>query len=102
MVEIEATLRGRPSLTDDEVTDLIEVLVDELDERAIDPEVSTRRDGRDVHITICVAVDSDDEMDALTEGLQAIKTAFAAAGVGPAQATAPHDLRSRVLPVQAA
>jgi hypothetical protein len=102
MAEIEATLRGRPTLTDDDVTDLIEAIVDELDEHAIDPEVRTRRDGRDVHITVGVAVDSDDEMEAMSAGFDAIKAAFAVAGVGPARATVPHDLRSRVLPVQAA
>lgn len=101
-VETNVTLDGGGRLDDDEVTDLIEVVIDELDRLTIEPSVGTERLGTDLHIAVEVTVDEDEEFDALTLGLAAIKAAFQAAGIGTAGMVVPRDLRSRVLPLQAA
>lgn len=101
-VEIEVTLRSPRRLTDDEITDVIEAVVDELDQQTVDPSVGTRRLGDDVVVTLALAIDEDEEFDALSLAVTAAKRAFAAAGVGLSGLAEPHDLRSRVLPTLAA
>lgn len=102
LVEIDVTLRSRRRLTDDEITDLIETVVDHLDGVATDPSVGTRREGDDVAVSVAVTIDQAQEFDALAAGVAATKEAFAAAGVGTAGVAEPHELRSRVLPPVAA
>lgn len=102
LVEIDATLGSGRWLTDDEITDLIEVVIDNLDRLPIEPSVGTCRVGDDVSLTVCVTVDEDEEIDALTFGVAVIKAAFHAARIGTAGRVVPRDLRSRVVPLQPA
>jgi hypothetical protein len=101
-IETNVTLDGGGRLDDDEITDMIAMVIDELDQSTTEPSVGTERVGSDLQIVVEVTVDVDEEFDALTFGLAAIKNAFSTAGVGTAGVTAPRDLRSRVLPLQAA
>lgn len=102
LVEIDLNLDSSRRLTDDEITDLIESLVDGLDGVDAEPSVGTERMGQDLHITVGVTVDVDEEFDALARGVALIKTAFESAGIGTAGLVVPRDLQSRVLPLQAA
>jgi hypothetical protein len=102
LVEIDVMLSGPRRLTDDEVTDLVETIVDHLDERSVDPSVGTRRQGDDVAVSVVVTIAEAQEFDAMAAGVAATKAAFVAAGVGAAGVAEPHDLRSRVLPPVAA
>lgn len=102
LVEIDLTLSSERLLTDDEITDLIETVVDELDRLPIEPSVGTRRVDDQVHVTVGVTVDEVEEFEALTFGVAAVKAAFHAAGVGTAGLVVPRDLRSRVVPLQPA
>lgn len=97
-----ATLGSDRRLADDEITDMIETVVDDLDLVALDPSVGTVRVGDDVEVTVSMAVDEPDEWNALTRGVSAMRTAFHAAGIGTAGLVVPRDLRSHVTPVQAA
>jgi hypothetical protein len=101
-VEIAATLGSGRRLTDDEITDMIESVVDDLDQLVLDPSVGTIRVGDDVVITVSAAVDEREEWDALAAGVSAVKGAFRAAGIGTAGFAVPRDLRSQVTPLQAA
>ncbi len=62
VVELVATLGAGRRLTDDEITDLIELVVDDLDRERLQPSVSTVRLGDDVEMTVSVAVDAPDEI----------------------------------------
>ena len=101
-LEVVALLRAGRPLGDDEVTDLIEAVVDELDRAGGDPSVGTSRVGPDVEMTVTVAVDGDDQWDALGRGVDAVRSAFRAAGIGGAGVVAPVDLRSHVRPLVSA
>lgn len=102
LVEIDATLASDHRLSDDEVTDLIEAVVDDLDRSPVEPSVGTRRIDDDVEFTVGVTVDQKEEFDALTFGVGVVKAAFHAAGIGTEQLIVPRDLRSRVVPLQPA
>jgi hypothetical protein len=102
LVETTLTLDSGRRLTDDEITDLVETVIDQLDDLTTEPSIGSERVGSDLRITVEVTIDEDEELDALPLGLAAIKTAFQAAGVGAAGVVVPRDLRSRVLPLQAA
>lgn len=102
VVEMVATLGAGRRLSDDEITDLIEAVVDDLDRLSLEPSVGTSRQGDDVDVTVAVTVSEAQELEALTLGVSAIKAAFHAAGIGTAGMIAPRDLRSRVLPLQSA
>lgn len=96
LVEVNVTLASDHRLTDDEITDLIEDLVDDLDHLQVEPSVGTRRIDDNVEFIVGVTVDQEGEFEALAFGLGIIKAAFQAAGIGAAQLV-PHDVRSRVL-----
>ena len=55
-------------LNEGAITDLIEKVVDELDQLAVEPSVSTRRMGDEIDMTIGVVVDDEDEFEALRHG----------------------------------
>jgi hypothetical protein len=101
-VEIDVTLVGSQPLTSDDVTDLIELLIDELDTRAVDPSVSTHQLGDSVHVSVALTVDSDEEFDALTTAVADLQAALRVVNVGLSRPAAPRDVQSRVLPLQAA
>jgi hypothetical protein len=102
VVEMVATLGAGRRLSDDEITDLIEVVVDDLDRMSLEPSVGTSRQGDDVDVTVTVTVGEAEELEALALGVSAIRAAFHAAGMGTAGLISPRDLRSRVLPLQSA
>ena len=102
LVEIEVVLGTGRRLGDEEITALIEAVVDDLDRLPLEPSVGTCRVGDDVRFTVGVTVDQEEEFEALTAGVAAVKAAFHAAGVGTAGLVVPRDLRSRVVPLQPA
>lgn len=99
LVEVNVTLDSDHRLTDDEITDLIEELVEDLDHLPVEPSVGTRRIDDNIELIVGVTVDKDEEFGALVFGVGIIKAAFQATAT--AQLVS-HDLRSRVLPLQAA
>ena len=101
-LEVVARLSAGRRLSADEVTDLVEAVVDELDLVGGDPSVGTARVGADIEMTVTVAVDGGDEWDALGRGVDAVRSAFRAAGIGGTGAVAPVDLRSHVRPLVSA
>lgn len=102
LVEIEVVLGAGRRLGDEEITDLIEAVVDELDELSMEPSVGTARSGDDVRLTVAVSVDRAEEFEALTVGVTAVRAALQAAGLGGSGLGVPRDLRSRVEPLQPA
>jgi hypothetical protein len=100
-VEVSVVLRSGHRLTDDEITDLVEIIIDDLDTATADPSVSTVRDGTDVRATLSVTVDSQDPFAALARGSEAMLAAFQAAGVAPEGTIAAGDLHSEVRPLLA-
>lgn len=97
LVEVDVRLVGTRRLTDDEITDLIEEVVDDLDQLAAEPSVGTRRVDDDLELSVAVTIDDDEEFDALTRAVAAIKAALKIAGVVTTGLVAPHELRSRVV-----
>lgn len=102
LVEIVAALTAGRRLTDDEITDVIEAVVDDLDRLPLEPSVGSVRVGDDIEVTVSVTVDEREEFDALARAVAAAKTAFRAAGIGTALHVVPRDVRSHVRPLQAA
>jgi len=97
LVEIDLTLGMGRRLSDDEITDLMEAVVDDLDELELEPSVGTCRVGDDVRFTIGVIVDREEELEALAAGSVAVKGALNAAGVEAAHLLVPRELQSRVV-----
>jgi hypothetical protein len=102
VVEVIATLACDRRLTDDEITGLIESVVDELDEQELAPSVGTARVGDDVEIRVVLTMPDPVGWEALTQGLAAVRDAFQTADVGSAGVGAPRDLRSHLTPLQPA
>jgi hypothetical protein len=102
LVEVIATLACDQRLTDYEITDLIESVVDQLDEQALAPSVGTARVGDDVEIRVVVTMPDPVGWEALTQGLAAVRDAFRAADIGPVGVGTPRDLRSHLTPLQPA
>jgi hypothetical protein len=100
-VEASAVLSAGRYLAEDEVTDLVEALIDELDTTTIDPSVSTVRDDVDVRVTVSVTVEGRDQFAALATASEAMLGAFHAAGVAVEGIAAARDLHSEVRPLQA-
>ncbi len=97
LVEIEAVVGMGRRLSDDDITDLMEAIVDDLDDLTLEPSVGTCRVGDDVKFTVGVVVDREEEFDALSDGVSAVKAAFHSAGIGTARLFVPRELHSRVL-----
>lgn len=89
-------------LADDEITDLIEAVVDDLDATTADPSVGTVREGDDVQVTVAVTVDGPDPFAALATASAAMLAAFHAAGVAVGGILEAGGLRSVVRPLQPA
>ncbi len=92
-------------LTDDEITDLIEIIIDVLDGMAVEPSVGTCRAGDDIDMTIGVVVDDEGQFEALRHGAAIISVALQAViGVEGARLVMPRDdpLRSSVRVLQPA
>ena len=102
LVEVVATLGCDRHLTDDEITSMIEVVVDELDKQSLEPSVGTARVGDDVEFTVVVTMPDPAGWEALTEGLAAVRRAFRAVDAGPVGLGSPRDVRSHATPLQPA
>ena len=102
LVEVVATLGCDRRLTDDEITDVIERVVDQLDEQALEPSMGTVRVGDDVEITVVVTMPDPAGWEAFTQGLSAVSDAFQAAEVTAIGVGAPRDVRSHMTPLQPA
>ncbi len=102
IVEIDVVVGMGRRVGDDDITDIIEAVVDDLDQQGLEPSVGTSRVGDDVRFTVGVTVARDEEFEALGDGVAAVKSAFHAAGMGTAGFGVPRDLRSRVQPLQPA
>ena len=100
-VEASAVLSPGRLLTDDEITDLVEAVIDDLDTTTTDPSVGTARDGNDVKVTVAVSVNADDQFAALARASEAMLGAFHAAGLVVHGSLAAGGLRSEVKPLLA-
>jgi hypothetical protein len=81
MLTIDArTLLDPPRpFTDDELTELIAKVIDDLDARVLDPSVSTYRSDAGVQIEVSMTIDTDDRWEAQATALAAMRDAFDAA-----------------------
>jgi hypothetical protein len=105
LVELDATLRPAQPMSDDDITDLIETIVDELDHLPVEPSVGSVRRGDEIDLTVGVVVDDDGSIDAMTHGLAVIKAAFHAAMLDTSELGVPvglYGLTSRVSEMQLA
>ncbi len=65
--------------SDDELTELIAEVIDDLDARVLDPSVSTYRSAAGVHIEVSMTIDTEDPWEARAAALAALRDAFDAA-----------------------
>jgi len=65
--------------TDDELTELIAKVIDDLDARVLDPSVSTYRSDSGVQVDVSMTIDTDDPWEAQATALAALRDAFDAA-----------------------
>ena len=85
LVGLELTLAGEPSTTEDDVTDVIEKVVDSLDEMGLLPNVSSCGAGETLSLTVQVIVDDElhsGQLVSLKRGIDGIVKALGVAGVG--------------------
>jgi hypothetical protein len=81
-LEASAQLVPPRPLTEDEVTDLIAVIIDELDGALTDPSVGTfTDDAGNVRFTVTMDVDAADDYQARARAAAAVRDAFKAAGI---------------------
>ncbi len=78
-IDAKALLDPPRPFTDDELTDLIAAVIDDLDTRVIDPSVSTYRSDSGVHVEVSMIIDTDDPWVAQATALAAMRDAFDAA-----------------------
>lgn len=91
VVGVHMTLESSPPATVDDITDLIEVLTDALDEARLMPSVSSAGVGRSFELTIEVVVEGP-ELSALEAGIAAINKALAHADVDADRDFAPSHV----------
>lgn len=97
LVEIDVRLVSSRRPTEDEITDMIERVVDDLDRLSGEPSVGTHRVGDDVEVTVAVTIDDADEFNALTRAVAAIQSGLQTAGAGTPGLVTAKELRSRVV-----
>lgn len=78
-IDAKALLDPPRPFTDDELTDLIAAVIDDLDARVIDPSVSTSRSDSGVLVEVSMTIDTDDPWKAQAAALAAMREAFDAA-----------------------
>lgn len=78
-IDAKALLDPPRPFTDDELSDLIAAVVDDLDARVIDPSVSTSRSDSGVLVEVSMTIDTDDPWKAQAAALAAMRDAFDAA-----------------------
>jgi len=89
-IDARALLDPPHPFTDDELTELIAAVIDDLDARVLDPSVSTHRSDSGVGIEVLMTIDTDDPWVAQATALAAMRDAFDAAV--PAIAGMTHGL----------
>ena len=78
-IDARALLDPPRPFTDDELTELIAAVIDDLDTRVLDPSVSTYRSDSGVAIEVSMTIDTDDPWEAQGAALAAMRDAFDAA-----------------------
>ena len=78
-IDASAMLDLPRSFSDEELTDLIAAVIDDLDERVLEPSVSTHRTDAGVAIEISMTIDTDSPWVAQARALDAMREAFDAA-----------------------
>ena len=78
-IDARALLDPPRPFTDDELTELIAEVIDDLDTRVLDPSVSTYRSDAGVQIEVSMTIDTDDPWQAQAAALDALRAAFDAA-----------------------
>jgi hypothetical protein len=78
MLTIDATAQLEPPrpFTDNELTELIAAVIDDLDARVLDPSVSTIRKEAGVLVEVSMTIDTDDPWEAQAMALKAMREAF--------------------------
>jgi hypothetical protein len=84
-IDARALLDPPRPFTDDELTELIAAVVDDLDGRVIDPSVSTYRSDSGVQVEVSMTIDTDDPWEAQAIALAAMRDAFDSAVPAAAQ-----------------
>jgi hypothetical protein len=81
-IALNLGLRAPAGTSDDDVTDLIEILVDTLDEAGFEPDVGTHLRGDRIVLRLEVVVPGDlDPLDAQARGVNAIRDALKVGGI---------------------
>lgn len=65
--------------TEDELSELIATVIDDLDVRVLDPSVSTHRSDAGVQVEVSMTIDTEDRWEAQAVALAALRDAFDAA-----------------------
>jgi hypothetical protein len=78
-IDARALLDPPRPFTDDELTELIAAVIDDLDARVLDPSVSTHRSDAGVQIEVLMTINTDDPWEAQATALAAMRDAFDAA-----------------------
>ncbi len=78
-IDARALLAPPRPFTDDELTDLIAAVIDDLDTRVIDPSVSTCRSDSGIQVEVSMTVDTDNPWVAQATAAAAMRDAFDAA-----------------------
>jgi hypothetical protein len=82
-------------LTDDEITDLVEAVVDDLDTTTVDPSVSTVRDGNDLRVVVSVSVGGGDQFAALARASEAMLSPASSPGCNSVTVSRPSSWPTR-------
>ena len=78
-IDARALLAPPRPFTDDELTELIAAVIDDLDTRVVDPSVSTYRSDSGVHVEVSMTIDTDNPWVAQATAAAAMRDAFDAA-----------------------
>jgi len=78
-IDARALLDPPRPFTDDELTELIAAVIDDLDARVLDPSVSTYRSDAGVQVEVSMTIDTDNPWEAQAAALTAMRDAFDAA-----------------------
>jgi hypothetical protein len=78
-IDAKAFLDLPRPFTDDELTELIAEVIDDLDGRVLDPSVSTDRSESGVQVAVSMTIDTDDPWEAQAVAVAALRDAFDAA-----------------------
>lgn len=78
-INARALLDPPRPFTDDELTELIAAVIDDLDASVLDPSVSTYRSDAGVQVEVSMTIDTDDPWEAQAVAVAAMRDAFDAA-----------------------